>query len=140
MRLILYSVLTFITTACQANEILITNAWIAQSPPMIDINAGYFEIENQSTMPVSLIEISSPVFRKIEIHRSVEKGQISKMQYIRSINFLPGEKFTFSPGGYHLMLFDPTRVLQSGDSVPLQFIFTESIQIQALATVRSRSE
>jgi len=140
MHLILYPVLAFIITACQANEIIIANAWIAQSPPMIDFNAGYFEIKNQSTMPVSLLAITSPAFGKIEIHRSVEEGQISKMQYFESIDFLPGEKYDFSPGGYHLMLFDPTRVLKSGDSVPLQFSFTEAVQIQVMATVKSRSD
>jgi periplasmic copper chaperone A len=139
MRLILYFVLAFNITACQADEIIITNAWIAQSPPMIDINAGYFKIENRSTMPVSLLAISSPAFGEIEIHRSLEEGQLSKMQYIESIDILPGEKYDFSPGSYHLMLFDPVRILQSGDNVPLQFSFTEAVQIQVIATVKSRS-
>ena len=107
---------------------------------MININAGYLEIENHSAIPVSLLSISSPIFRKIEIHNSLEEDGLKKMQYIESINIPPSEKFNFSPGGYHLMLFDPIRDLQSGNSVPLLFKFTETIQIQVSAIIKSRSE
>ena len=67
--------------------------------------AGYFELENPTASPWLLQSVSAGVGSSVEIHRTVRTGDQVRMVRIKELTLAPGERISFAPGGYHLMLF-----------------------------------
>jgi len=129
----LFLPLIILMSCVRAGEpVIIHDAWVAEAPPVVPSRAGYLEIENNSTGPVTLLSVSSPVFDRIEIHRTVTESGISRMQRYRTVEIKPGEKLLFEPGGFHLMLFESDTSPRAGDVVPLVFEFGISLRVDAI--------
>lgn len=124
--------------ALAANSISINEVWIAEAPPVSGVNAGYLQIINSGEQPLTLLEVTSPVFSKIEIHETVMRDNIAKMQYLQTVEIPAGETLVFAPGGLHLMMFNAKQPLTSGDSVPVSLRFSDGIVRDIQAIVRQR--
>jgi len=61
----------------------------------------------------------SPTIAKIELHRSVIKDDVAKMEKQESITILPGATVEFKHGDYHLMLMELTSQLEPGQTVDI---------------------
>ena len=116
-------------------EIYISNARIIESPPVVGMNAGYLEIENTYPHPIILNEVTSDEFKRIEIHQSVIEGGIARMKKTGPVTIPAHSQWIFKPGDYHLMLFQPARILKAGDTVNLKFQFSDGSTIDSIATV-----
>ncbi len=115
---LLFALLGSPALAAQTPTVAVTNAWIRLLPGDLPL-AGYFELTNGGDEAVTLAGASSPVFRRVELHRSVEhEGQV-RMERVSALELPPGETRRFAPGGLHLMLFERQRSLQPGDRVPV---------------------
>ncbi len=137
-----YLFLLFIViVACTSSHenIILSNAWIAEAPPVVPVNAGYLEINNHSAQPVSLISVSSPVFARIEIHKTIVENDTARMQHYEKIDIEPGQQFVLRPGEFHLMLFDAKSPLRAGDMVPLTVEFSDGSVHNIQAQVRDFS-
>ncbi len=121
-----------------ASDVTITNAWIAEAPPVSRVHAGYFTLRNGGDKAVTLKTVSSDMYDNIEMHLSIEKNGVSSMQWLQQIEIPAGEDVAFTPGGYHLMLFRPAQRLKQGDKVTLQFGFADGSRITTTATVKKR--
>ncbi len=133
----------FLCTKISANEISdisITDVWISEAPPFVQTLAAYAKIRNQSNENKILDVVSSSFFSKIEIHQSIVGDGMAKMEKHPEINIDANSEFDFTPGGYHLMLFDPSSPLKSGDKVPLIFSFTDGSSLAIDAKVIKRKE
>jgi len=87
-------------------------------------SAAYFTIENQSAMPIVLASVTSPIAGKAEIHRTVIENDVARMEPMEDgVEIAPGETFNFEPGGYHIMLLDLVKDLQTGDYFALTLHF-----------------
>ncbi len=128
----------FLSLPVFAGEVTITNAWIAEAPPVSRVHAGYFTLHNGSDKPVTLKTVSSDAYGNIEMHLSIEKDGVSSMQWLQQIEIPAGEDVVFAPGGYHLMLFRPAKRLKQGDTVKLHFGFADGSRITTTATVKKR--
>ena len=132
-----FSYLLFVNPLLQAaTGIQIDQPWISEAPPTVKVLAGYATITNSTDKPVILKQVNSPAFASIEIHRSVIENGTATMQQQSSISIAAGQTFEFKPGDYHLMLFDPATSMKAGQSVTLEFIFTELDSITTNAVVR----
>jgi len=119
-------------------NVLISRAWISEAPPTATVNAGYFLIENKTAKTIRLTRVSSTDYARIEIHRSRIVNDTVKMQAQASVSIAAQQKLEFSPGGYHLMLFKPTKYFQQGEFIDLQFEFADGAVIPVRAEVRKR--
>lgn len=117
------------------NSIEITDAWISEAPPTVKILAGYFTIRNLSEDSVDLVAAQSPAFERVEFHLTKTEGGVARMQKEETITIPAQSDFSFSPGAYHLMLFNPTNAPKSGDLIPLQLTFSNGIRIAVEAEV-----
>ena len=99
-------------------EIQVDKAWARAAPPGAGVTAGYMQISNNSDTEITLTQISSPQFTRVEFHRTRqdEHGTVS-MARMHEVTLAPGETQAFSPGGQHLMLIGPHQELVEGDSV-----------------------
>jgi len=121
---------------CADDSVSIRDAWIAEAPAAAAINAGYLEIDNQSGNAISLISVTSRVFSRVEIHKSITENDITRMEHFPTITIGPGEQFTFRPGDFHLMLYNADHTLKSGDVVTLSLAFSDGTTREAQARVR----
>lgn len=120
----------------EQNQLVIENAWINETPPNAKVAAGYLLIDNRSSRKVELVEITSPSYEKIEIHRSVMRNNTAKMQKQTLIAIDARQSFQFKPGEYHLMLYDPVKSFKQGDSVNLVFYFSDETTVTVVAEIR----
>lgn len=121
------------------NNIEIKDAWLSEAPPVVNILAGYITIMNHSDQPMDLVAAQSPVFERIEFHLTKTDDGVARMQKETVITIPAQSEFRFSPGEYHLMLFNPVKPLKSGDLVSLQLTFSQDVRIDVEAEVK-RSE
>ncbi len=130
-----YLALIFLNPAFSANAIAgennatqhisIHKAWIREAPPNSKILAAYLEIQNNSTEDVTLMAAESKDFERIEFHLSEMSNGVARMQAQKHILIPANSSFTFSPGAYHLMLFNPASAMREGKHAAIKFIFAD---------------
>ena len=124
-------VLLGINISLAAENIKIVNACINEAPPNVKVYAGYLDIINDSEKPIELVGASSPVFEKVEFHLTRINQGITSMQQQANILIPAKSIFSFSPGQYHLMLFNNKQPVQQGDIIPLKLVFSDGESVQA---------
>lgn len=117
-------------------SLIIKDAWIREAPPSAKVQAAYLRAINTGHQPVTIISISSPAFNSIESHRTTTIDGIVRMEMINEITIAPTSEVRLEPGGMHLMLFKPTRILLDGDEVELSFKLDDGSCLSTTATVR----
>jgi hypothetical protein len=83
-----------------------------------------------------LTGITSPLIRRIELHESVEKNGITRMEKRKDVEFPYRGALTFEPGGRHAMLFNIHKTVKPGRKVPLTFSFNTAAPVTVEAEVR----
>lgn len=95
--------------------------WIREPPPGMPMTAGYAVLRNDSPGPITIVEVSSPDFADVTLHRTVDEAGVSRMRPALPLRIEPGSIQRLEPGGYHLMLSDPRQPMTSGDAVRIEF-------------------
>ncbi|MFT7673270.1 MAG: copper(I)-binding protein [Gammaproteobacteria bacterium] len=117
-------------------EIIITDAWIRQLPPVVPARAGYATFTNSASLAEKIRSIKSSFFVDIEIHHTVEKDGSMRMQLIDSLD-IPGKgQIKFAPGSIHLMMMQPAQVTKIGQKIPVKVIFESGQQQTVIFEVR----
>jgi len=131
-------VFLFSTSVFAENVVAVTirDAWIAETPPGVKVNAAYMTIENASSEDITLESASSPDFESVEMHLSVVKDGNASMQKQDKITVKANSQFVFSPSGYHFMLFKPVKNMRAGDIALLNLKFGNEIEIRLSAELR----
>lgn len=124
-------------SASAESDIQVRDAWVQTAPPGVKVLAAYLEIKNNGKKQQVLTGVTSPVFGKIEIHRSVIHGNMAHMEHQKELALPPDASVVLQQGGLHLMLMDAKKSLNSGDHVPMTFIFGNGEKITVSAIVRS---
>ena len=124
-------VLLGINISLAAENIKIVNACINEAPPNVKVYAGYLDIINDNEKAIELVGASSPVFEKVEFHLTRINQGITSMQQQANILIPAKSIFSFSPGQYHLMLFNNKQPVQQGDIIPLKLVFSDGESVQA---------
>lgn len=118
-------------------DIHIQDPWVQAAPPNVKVLAAYLEIVNHGANPVILVNVSSPAFDRVGIHRSVMHGNMAHMEHLKELSIPAHASVTMQPGGLHLMLMDAKKPLRVGDSVPMTLTFKNGSKVAATAAVRS---
>jgi copper(I)-binding protein len=113
--------------------------WVREAPPTSRVLAGYMTILNRGDEPVVITGIVSPDFDRTELHRTQIENGIARMIPVDSIPVPPGGKALLEPGGLHLMLFGPARVLQQNDIVRFELQYTGNARLAVEAQVTRKA-
>lgn len=136
----LVAIIFYLLPAVQVNAnslaIRVADAWISEAPPAAGIHAAYLLIENSTAQIITLWQIDSPDFERVEIHRSILKQGMARMELQPQVEIAAFAQFQFSPGDYHLMLFNPRKQLRAGDHTSFTLHFSDGIQIDVEAEVK----
>lgn len=119
-----------------ADTLTIKNAWSPEAPPTARVMAGYMEIHNNGKDEVLIEKVTSPQFKSIEMHRTVEKNGMSMMVWQPHVHVPPGKVTMLQPGGKHLMMMRPLKRLKAGDKIKLTLYLSDKTQQTVMATVR----
>lgn len=138
--IVFFGLIFSITHAYCASEISIDRLWINEAPPNMSVLAAYGSIKNTSLEDVKIERINSPYFSEIEIHKIITKNDISKMIKQNDFAIKKNSTVEFSPGGIHLMLYEPISPVKKGDAIPFIFYFSNGEQIHTEAIVKKLSE
>jgi len=89
--------------------------------------AGYLSLTGTGT----LTAVSSPLASRIEMHRSMTAGAVTRMAPLPAVQVRGTAVFT--PGGDHLMIFGLDQSLKPGAAVPLSLTFADGSRLSATA-------
>ena len=98
--------------------------------------AAYLIIENHSKNNVTLNTVTSPMFDKVEIHRTEIHDGMAHMVPQPNLPVGMEQKVVFEPNGLHIMLIGPKKSLHSGDQVELSFSFSDGTKVTSQAPVK----
>ncbi len=138
-KLLTTSLLICWSTVLWAKDpITVNNAWVADAPPNSAMYAGYLTIKNGGNEVVELLTVSSPKFKKIEIHETQVIHNIARMVEQDGLPIFEKETTVFAPGGLHLMMMGPKSSMKLGDKIQLTLKFENNITKTVTAKVQKR--
>lgn len=123
--------------SADSGDIQILDPWVQAAPPNVKVLAAYLEIKNNGEKPSILVDVSSPSFDQVGIHRSVMHGNMAHMEHLKELTIPPHASVTLKPGGLHLMMMDAKNPLHAGDTVPMTLTFKHGGKVAVQATVRA---
>lgn len=130
MKKILICVLVLCSIHLHANaqesDIVITNEWAR--PILIAGRPGgaYLNIENKGAVADKLIDVSSSVSPRLEIHEHTMTDGVMKMSQVDHIEIEAGGNVELKPGGYHIMIFETSSQYGEGDQIDLTLYFEKA--------------
>ena len=122
--------------APMAPDIQATQAWIRWLPADLP-SGGYVTLRNLRNEPRKLTSASSPDFGAVSLHQTRDVHGVSEMSPVDSIVIAAHGTLQFAPGGYHMMLMQPTHALHPGDHVPIILGFADGTSLQVSFEVRA---
>jgi periplasmic copper chaperone A len=118
MRTLMLLIAALASAGAQACPgLAVENAWIREAPPGA-MAAAYAKLTNTGKKPLTLDGARSDAFGGAGLHRTIMVGGMARMRE-GTLEIAPGASAALEPGGWHLMLFDPARILKAGDVVTL---------------------
>ena len=126
---------TAISFGASAQGIQVVDAWSRPTPPGIGVGVAYFTIRNPGKAD-RLLRAASPVARRAELHVSVMRDGVMKMEGLSSVDVGSGAPVAFEPSGRHVMLMGLKRPLKEGDVFPLTLTFANAGPVETRVRVR----
>lgn len=118
---LLVSLLVVLLAGCEPSAeqpLRFESARVRAPLPGTDKSVGYFEVTNNTAVPIVLVAARSDQARAVEFHTMVHDGDMLRMRRLFEVPIAAGETVSFAPGGNHLMIFG-VRTL--GENVNLIF-------------------
>jgi copper(I)-binding protein len=121
----------------RVGDLAITQAWSRATPGGARIAGGYLTVANKGSAADRLIGGSGDVAARIEVHEMSMKDGVMTMRALdKGLTIEPGKSVKFSPGGYHLMMFDLKSPLKQGDKVPVTLEFEKAGKVTVTLDVQ----
>ncbi len=127
----------FVSIASFANTIAIDQGYVREVIPGNNITSAYMMIENLSDKPVSLVGATSDVSPRVEIHAHSMEAGMMKMRQLASLSIKPKQQLILQPMGFHLMMFELSRSIKSGETVNMTLSFSNGDQVDVTLPVHS---
>ena len=99
---------------------------IARQDAMTDggMGAAFMHIANAAKEADTLVSVTGPAAKAIEVHEMREDGGMMKMQPLKDGLEIPAEgEVELKPGGYHIMMIGLTEDLTEGTTIELTLTF-----------------
>lgn len=97
--------------------------------------SGYFDYRVEGDRG-ALVSVTSPQAGRVEMHETMNHGQMSEMRPLARIPVRDGETLSFTPGGRHLMVYDLAPGVAAGQPVELILHFERGEPVTIRATLQ----
>ena len=118
-------------------ELQVSGAYVRGLPPGQSVTAAFMQLRNTGPDKVLITAGATSAAERVELHAHRHNGDLMRMERLDSICIAAGERFDFSPGGYHLMLVNLRKPLRDGDKIELQLYSGEQLLTELVLPVRS---
>lgn len=129
------------TAACTPNSgppLAVSDVELFAPLPGSHAAVGYLSLHNHSDAPLTIDNISSSNFGAVQMHETVIRDGVARMQALPSVTIEPGSSVEFVAGGKHLMLMQPTADTAAGSNVMLEIQYDSGGIVIINATMQSR--
>ena len=116
----------------------IMNAWVRETDAVAKAAAGYMTLVNAAPDEVTLVSIESDVFEKIEMHEMAMTDGLMTMRQVTDLVIPANGRARFEPGGWHLMLKEPSHRLTAGEVVEMTLVFKSGMKQEVSVNVAAR--
>ncbi len=111
--------------------IRIDRPWTRATPPAAPTGAGYLSLTNEGREADRLIEITSPIAGRAEIHTMEIAGDIARMRWQKDgVELPPGKTVELKPGGTHIMFLDLAQPIRPGTRVPVTLVLEHAGKVE----------
>ena len=121
---------TALAAAPASLPVQVEHAWIRWLPAKLPA-AGYAVISNEGDDTLRLTGASSPDYGMVMLHHSRLAQGDSTMEMVDHLDIPAHGSAKLAPGGYHLMLSQPTHAIKPGDHVKMTLEFAGGAKLQA---------
>ena len=104
-------------------QVTVKDPWVRGTVAGQSATGAFMQLA--SNADTSLVAVTSPVAKVVEIHSMAHEGGVMKMRAISALPVPAGKTVDLAPGGYHVMLMDLVQPLKEGDKVPLTLTFAD---------------
>ncbi len=119
-----------------AATVQVEDVWVREAPPSSTALAAYMRIHNPTATELTIMEISSPSFEKVEIHQTTIVNNMMRMEKVVVATIPAHGELALKPGEKHLMLLNPKRRLKAGDHVTINLSFKKNQRQEIQAEVK----
>lgn len=102
-------------------EVVVGSPWIRATVPAQKTAGAFMQL--RSTIPTRLVEVASPVAKRVEVHAMAMDGGTMRMRAVDGVELPANRNVDLAGGGYHLMLQDLQHQLKEGENVALTLTF-----------------
>ncbi len=137
LTLLAIALFFFSSAMADSERLRFDHAWTPEAPPG-RMMAGFMEIHNPGSEPVSIVDARADGFGHVELHNTTMEDGVMRMRRINALTIEPGQTLTLEPGGLHVMLIKPERSFRDGDQVEIVLIDSEGREYPVASAVRPR--
>ncbi len=106
-----------------SEQLLIHDAWV-RSAAEGGTTALYGLIDHRNASEDHLVDASSPVSERTEIHETVEEdGMLGMRELEGGLLLAPEDTTRLRPGGAHIMMYDLDQMLTRGNTIEVTLYF-----------------
>ena len=124
--------------AAAESNVQVDSAWVREAPPTAHMMAAYMTLNNAGTQDAVLVNVDSPAFRHVMLHKSEVVEGVARMMHLDEIIIPARGSVELKPGSYHLMMPAPDTRLAAGDSVEFILTFADGNTITVKANVEKK--
>ena len=107
-----------------ANEIMFGPLQFRATVGSMSNSAAYVSILNHGKMADRLVDVTSNLARKTELHKMEKDNGVMKMRQVEGgIDLLPGKTIHLAPGGFHVMLVGLNAPLTANSMFEITLVF-----------------
>ncbi|QPN33427.1 copper chaperone PCu(A)C [Diaphorobacter sp. JS3051] len=115
----------------QLGPIRIDKPWTRATPPAVPTGAGYLSLTNEGREADRLIEVTSPIAGRAEIHTMETADDVARMRWQKDgVALPPGQTIEFKPGSTHIMFLDLAQPIRPGTRVPLTLVLERAGKVE----------
>lgn len=115
-------------------DLKISDAWVKPTVPGQPVAAAYMTL--MADKDLAVVEVSSPVAGKSEIHSMSMDGNIMRMKKLDRLPLKSGAAVALKPGGFHIMLMDLNHQIKEGEVVSLTLTSQDTSGKKSTVTIK----
>ncbi len=136
--IIVFTLALLLSLPLSASELHVEKAYVPEAPPVAPVMAGYLDLVNPTSSPITITGVQSPMFEQVEIHSMSMKDSMMHMEQLKQLTIPAHGKVSLDPGGYHLMLIKPKKAFHSGDMIGITLLLANGEKISLKLPVKDQ--
>jgi copper(I)-binding protein len=120
-------------------ELAVRNGWTYPLTAQTTKTTVWFSVVNPTASKDVITEIATPLADVVKIFALSQRGDgVKRRQQIKVIEILPFSVLQVASAGYEVMLYDPKKKMQAGDTFPLFFTFEKAGEQKIMVEIKEK--